>query len=118
MWRNGSAMFVGLLGAMAFYLVTVSGPVGDANAASQAGIVYINKAGDCVNWTSGHAWYLRIASTSNYPLKVTTSHSTAKAIYGLATATSGSNYAGYFKTQSSSGKAVYAEASSASGTSA
>ena len=116
MWRKGSAMCVGLIGAMAFYFLAVCGPVHDANAVTQAGVTYIKKAGDCVSWSSGHSWYFRLASTNSYPFKVSTSNSMGRAVYGLAAATSGANCAGYFKTQSSLGKAVYAEASSASGT--
>jgi hypothetical protein len=80
MWQKGCALFVGLMAVLAYGWVSAQEP-------SDGGILgasYILKAGDCVNWPGGHAWYLRMSSTSNYPLKIVTTNSSGRAIYAKA----------------------------------
>ncbi len=81
MWQKGCAVLVGLLAVVGFGWVSAQEP----SDGGVAGASYILKAGDCVTWPSGHAWYMRITSTSNYPFKVVTTNSSGRAIYAKAT---------------------------------
>jgi len=108
MWRKGSVLAVGLVGALGFYLLAGSGTGRAYDESYTVGSSYVLKGGDCVSWPSGHSWYLRIASKSNYPFKVTTSNSSGYAVYACASATSGRTYGVYAKASSPNGYAVYA----------
>jgi hypothetical protein len=89
MWQKGCALLVGLVAVLGFGWVSAQEPSSGWNS----GASYILKAGDYVNWPSGHPWYLRINSTSTYPLKVVTTNPSGRAIYAIAPATGYAVYA-------------------------
>jgi hypothetical protein len=80
MWQKACAVLVGLVAVLAFGWVSAQEP----SSGWSSGASYILKAGDCVSWPSGHPWYLRITSTSNYPFKVTTTNASGRAICAKA----------------------------------
>jgi len=80
MWGKGCAALVGLTAVLGFGWVSAQ----ETGGGYYGGASYVLKAGDFVNWPSGHGWYFRIASTSSNPLKVTTTNSSGKAIYAQA----------------------------------
>lgn len=82
MRQEGCVLLVGLVAVLGFGWVSAQEPSSDWSS----GASYILKAGDCVSWPSGHPWYLRITSTSNYPLKVVTTNSSGRAVYAKAPA--------------------------------
>ncbi len=84
MWQKRCALLVGLVAVAGFGWVSAQEPMSDGSSAYYAGSSYILKAGDRVSWPSGHSWYFCISSTRSYPLKVTTTNSSGKAIYAKA----------------------------------
>lgn len=82
MWQKGCALLVGLIAVLGFGWVSAQEP----SSGWSSGASYILKAGDCVTWPSGHAWYMRMTSTSSYPFKVVTTSSSGRAVYAKAPA--------------------------------
>jgi hypothetical protein len=76
-----SVVLVGLVAVLGFGWVSAQEAGSDGYG---MGASYVLKAGDCVTWPSGHSWYLRMTSTSNYPFKVVTTNSSGRAIYAKA----------------------------------
>lgn len=89
MWQKGCALLVGLVAVLGIGWVSAQEP----GAGYYSGGSYVLKAGDFVSWPSGHGWYFRMTSTSNYPFKVATTNSSGRAIFAKAPSTGYAVYA-------------------------